>query len=259
MPEVASPKGAHIVAWLTAAGRALLDLFYPPRCPGCGRVGVIFCEACQARIEPTPAPACLRCGHPAEVESLCPTCRAAPSHLDRIASSAVFAHPLRDAIHSFKYNNGRDLARPFGARMAAYWQQHGFAADLIVPVPLHTGRLAERGYNQAALLTRVLSQEVGVPTDEAVLVRRKATLQQALLKAVERRVNVQDAFICRRAIVGQRIALVDDVATTGATLEACAAALRAGGAISVWAFTLARARWEPGRPAPDAVPNPGLR
>ena len=188
-----------------------------------------------------------------EVEGLCPTCRATASHLDRIASSAVFAHPLRDAIHSFKYNNGRDLARPFGVRMAAHWQRHGFAADLIVPVPLHAGRLAERGYNQAALLARELSRGVSVPIDETALVRRKATLQQALLKAVERRENVRDAFVCRSDMAGRSVALVDDVATTGSTLEACAAALRAAGATSVWAFTLARARWEPHHP--DTVPD----
>ena len=240
---------------LAAAGEALLDLFFPPRCPGCGRVGSTFCDACQARIEPPPAPACIRCGHPAEADDLCPTCRETPSHLDRIASSAIFAHPLRDAIHDLKYNDGRSLARPLGARMAASWQQGGFTADLIMPVPLHAARLAERGYNQAALLARVLSQSVGVPIDETAIVRQKATLQQAMLKAVERKENVKDAFAARRSdLTGKNIALIDDVCTTGSTLEACAQALRAAGAASVWAFTLARARWEPGHagPAPDA-------
>ena len=236
--------------WPAAAGRTLLDLLFPPRCPGCGRMGMLFCDACQARIEPPPAPACLRCGRPHEAAELCPTCRETPTHLDRIASSAIFAHPLRDAIHDLKYNNGRSLARPLGARMAASWQQNGFTADLIVPVPLHTARLRERGYNQAALLGHVLSRSVGVPTAEKTLVRQKATLQQAKLGAVERRENVRDAFTCRSDLTGQSIVLVDDVCTTGSTLEACATALRAAGAASVWAFTLARARWEPGHASP---------
>ncbi len=239
---------------LFAAGEALLDLFFPPRCPGCGRVGFTFCARCQARIEPPTAPACIRCGHPTDAEQLCPTCRETPSSLDRIASSAIFAHPLRDAIHELKYNDGRSLARPLGARMAAAWRQGNFAADVIIPVPLHAERLAERGYNQSALLARIVSREVGVPIDEAALVRAKATQQQAMLKAVERRENVRDAFACRGDVSGKRVVLVDDVCTTGSTLEACAAALRDSGAASVWAFTLARAPWTPGHtgPAPDA-------
>jgi len=220
-------------------------------------VGFTFCDACQARIEPPPAPACIRCGHPTETERLCPRCQETASHLDRIASSAVFAEPLRAAIHELKYNNGRSLARPLGARMAAGWRQSQFAADVIVPVPLHAARLVERGYNQAALLARILSAEIGIPIDEAALVRAKATQQQARLKAVERRENVRDAFACRGDVAGKRVALVDDVCTTGSTLEACAAALRSSGASSVWAFTLARAPWEPGHtgPLPDYPSN----
>ena len=240
MPEAAGQMDWR--RWLTAAGQALLDLFYPPRCPGCGRVGALFCDACQSRIEAPPAPACPRCGHPAASESLCRTCQARHSNLDRIAASAIFTHPLRDAIHELKYNNGCGLARPLGARMATYWQQHGFSADLIVPVPLHAGRLRERGYNQSALLARVVAQATGIPLDEKMVVRHKATQQQALLTAVERRANVKDAFASRGSATGLDIVLVDDVCTTGSTLEACAEALRAVGAAGVWAFTLARAR-----------------
>jgi len=178
-----------------------------------------------------------------------------PSHLERIASSAVHSHPLRDAIHSFKYNNGRALARPLGAHMAAFWHQRDFRADLIVPVPLHAGRLAERGYNQSALLAHVLGNAVGVRVSEAVLIRHKATRHQVGLGRIERKQNVAGAFICRGDVAGRRIALIDDVCTTGSTLEACARALSAGGATSVWAFTLARARWIPIQG--DAVPDPG--
>jgi len=243
---------------LAAAGEAVLDLFFPPRCPGCGRVGFNFCDACQARIEPPPAPACIRCGQPLDTDRLCATCQETPSQLDRIASSAIFAHPLRDAIHELKYNDGRSLARPLGVRMAAAWRHSNFAADILIPVPLHTARQAERGYNQAALLARIVSQEVGVPIDETALVRAKATQQQALLKAVERRENVQGAFTCRGDVRGKHVVLVDDVCTTGSTLEASASALRASGAASVWALTLARARWEPGLVGPpDAYAGSG--
>ena len=167
-------------------------------------------------------------------------------------SSAIFAAPLREAIHDLKYNNASSLAAPLGAHMTAYWRAHGLAADLIAPVPLHRGRLAERGYNQSALLARA-SRESGTPLDEKLVVRHKATQQQALLNATERRANVKDAFTCRGEARGRTIVLIDDVCTTGSTLEACAAALRAAGAAGVWAFTLARAAWssspEPSAPA----------
>ncbi len=241
-----------MITLLRRGGGALLDLLFPPRCPGCGRIGTVFCQPCQARIEPVPAPACIRCGRPAAIAGLCPICRATPSNLDRIASSAVFAPPLREAIHNLKYDNIRVLAKPLGLRMASYWQQHAFTAGVIVPVPLHKNRQAERGYNQSALLARVLAQETGIPLDEKLIVRHKATREQTHLNAVERRENVTGAFSCRGDATGLNIVLVDDVCTTGSTLEACAGALRTAGAAGVWAFTLARARGEPGYTGADA-------
>ncbi len=137
--------------------------------------------------------------------------------------------------------------------MAAAWLDRGLAADIIAPVPLHPSRLAERGYNQSALLARVLAAEVGVPLDERLLIRHRATAHQVGLGQAERTRNVTGAFACRGAAAGKRVMLVDDVATTGATLEACAVALREAGATNVAALTLARARWPSGQAAaPDA-------
>lgn len=220
-------------------------------------MGALLCAGCQARIEPLPTRACPRCGHPAQEAALCPECRAGPSHLDAIVATAVFTHPIRDAIHALKYENVAALAGPLGTRMADFWRARQLTADLIVPVPLHRGRLAERGYNQAALLARVLGQEVGVSLDERVLVRQRATAHQVGLGRTERQVNVAGAFVCRGDVTSKRVALIDDVCTTGSTLEACAEALRAAHAASVWAFTLARARWAPDQDtAPDAIqPN----
>jgi ComF family protein len=242
---------------LTAAGRALLDLVYPPRCPGCGRMGLLFCEKCQAQIEPLAWSACLRCGRPVSSGPTCIGCSEPSSCLDDIQSTGVFAGPLRAAIHALKYENVRDLARPLGARMAAHWPDawragNVAAPDLILPVPLHSSRIRERGYNQSALLARVLGPGVGLSVNEKALVRARATRPQVGLDAVQRKENVAGAFACRGDVSGRYIVLVDDVCTTGATLEACAAALKAAGAAAVWGYTLSRARWESGSPtAPD--------
>ncbi len=242
-PIEAHTPGARWLTQLRTAGRALLDLIYPPRCAGCGRVGDLLCEICLAQFEPIRPPVCQHCGRPIPHEGLCRTCQHTPSPLDGIAAAAVFAPPLRDVIHTFKYNNGRGLATPLAQQMAVAWQQGELSADLIAPVPLHAARLAERGYNQSALLARALGPAVGVPVAETLLARQRATLPQVTLGAEARRQNVSGAFVCRGDVAGRRIVLVDDVCTTGATLEACAAALKASGAGNVWAFTLARARW----------------
>jgi ComF family protein len=255
-------KAAASAGWYTrlrAAGLALLDLIYPPRCPGCGVMGQVFCEICQARIEPLRVGACLRCGSPVSGGAMCLACRFPPTPLDDVISTAVFADPLRPAIHDLKYGGVRDLAKPLGERMAAFWPaawQPGRldAPDLILPVPLHRSRVRKRGYNQSALLARVLGPAVGFPVNETTLIRSRATRPQVGLGATERKENVAGAFVVRRDVAGQRVVLVDDVCTTGATLEACAAALKAAGAAEVRGYTLSRARWGPVSPiAPEIV------
>lgn len=230
---------------LRAAGIGLLDLLFPLRCSGCGRHGAAFCPACQARLEPPPARTCHRCGAAAALD-LCDGCRGAPSPLDGIVAAALFQPPIQPAVHDLKYNGVRDLACPLGEIMAAGWPRTGLAADVIAPVPLHRARRAERGYNQSGLLAQVLGERIGVPVDENLVIRQRATRPQVGLGQVERRENVAGAFVCRQPAAGLRVVLVDDVCTTGATLEACAAALKAAGAVAVWGYTLTRARWQDG-------------
>ncbi len=127
--------------------------------------------------------------------------------------------------------------------MSRFWQKTPLPADVLVPVPLHPHRQRERGYNQAALLAQAFGKTVGIPVLTDVLFRCRNTVSQTTLNAQERRANVADAFTCvPGSVQGKQVLLIDDVCTTGATLEACSIALRTGGAISVWALTLARAQ-----------------
>jgi ComF family protein len=150
---------------------------------------------------------------------------------------------MREAIHCLKYSNSQDLAVPLGEMMVSYWQDVYLPADVIIPVPLHARRLRERGYDQAALLARELGKGVGLPVLENALIRVRETSPQVDLDAEERKENVRGAFHCPHdRLAGKSVLLVDDVCTTGATLEACSLALKQRGVRTVWALTLARAR-----------------
>ena len=252
-------------------GNAIADLLFPPRCVACHRFGAWLCAGCLADIRRIRPPVCAHCGaalSPRGVESgggarpgvgarraefegaagellpLCAQCQKAPFQLDGLRACAFHSGPLRKAIHQFKYEGLRSLAAPLGLLMSQAWPEvapdDGF--DAIVPVPLHRARQRERGYNQAALLAREFSPSVHCPVVEDELVRVRATAPQIDLSVEERRANVQHAFKCSRgSLAGKRVLLVDDVCTTGATVEAAAAALYQAGAASVWCYTLARA------------------
>jgi ComF family protein len=182
-------------------------------------------------------------------DGLCARCRTTPLRIDSIRSAVQFEGVLRQAIHGLKYRGHSALAGPLGGLMAAYWVQHPMSADIVVPVPLHATRLRERGYNQAALLAREMAGRVGLAVDEQTLIRQRATAPQIELNARQRRENVRVAFHCSgNGVAGKQVLLIDDVCTTGATLEACAVALYdEGGAQRVQALTLARAGYrEPG-------------
>ena len=165
--------------------------------------------------------------------------------LDGVRSVFRFEGAVRQAILQFKYRNLKALAEPLARAMGDYLREHPLPADVIVPTPLHTRRLRERGYNQSALLARELARLSHLPVVEGCLVRIKNTPPQTRTKsAVERHHNIAGAFACRnRRLEGKRILLIDDVCTSGATLNSCAFALKAGGATSVWGLTLARETW----------------
>jgi ComF family protein len=204
------------------------------------------CSACWDSIGRFTPPLCDRCGDPlpswrvlgaAADASVCPRCSRQPSALTGSRAIGAYDGSLRAIVHAFKYAGCRSLSRGLGARLRESAADLLARADIVVPVPLHRSRRRTRGFNQA----RELARRLGVPMVET-LRRVRATPSQTDLPAAARHGNVRNAFALRRgkAVDGLRIVLVDDVSTTGATIEACARVLRAAGAAEVSAVTAAR-------------------
>lgn len=177
----------------------------------------------------------------------CPTCAStvvrAPDANDGALAFASFGGAIAHALRRFKYEERPDLGAPLGDLVRRVLRESCASAEVVVPVPLHAKRLAERGYNQAALLARAAARELDAVFLPRALVRVRDTPQQARLGRTERLANVEDAFVVRdiSAVRGRDVLLVDDVATTGATLSSCRDALRSAGARSVTTVCLARA------------------
>ncbi len=221
--------------------RRLLDFLFPSRCVGCGLRGVDLCERCRGGIRPLEAASCPRCGRPSRLGGLCASCGRYDGPLAGIRAASAYDGVLRRAIHSFKYRQRRTLAEPLALLLEHELARRPLLIDLLVPVPLHPRRLAERGYNQSALLAVHLARGLGASVVEC-LERSRATDAQAGLKADARRANVRGAFRYTGGVdlAGRRVGIVDDVCTTGATLEDCARALREGGCASAWGIVVAR-------------------
>jgi len=187
----------------------------------------------------------MHCGSLHIQNGICRECTYHPLHLSGLRTASVYQEPLRSCIHALKYEGNTRLAEPLGLLLAHTYIVHALQADVLVPMPLHTDRQRERGYNQGQLLAEVCAKHVQVPVNSALVLRHRATVAQASLKAAERQQNVAGAFVCAPAyatgaLVGRTIVIIDDICTTGATLEACAAPLFAAGARAVWGLVLAR-------------------
>jgi ComF family protein len=172
---------------------------------------------------------------------MCRRCSEEPREIDGIRSPFIFKGIIRQAIHELKYHNLRALAPTLAELLHEYLEKNPITGDVLVPVPLHRKRLKERGYNQAALIAAELGKLRGLPVVADCLVRYSYAPPQARSGAVdERHRNVAGAFACRDGrLSGQRVIIIDDVATSGATLNAGAGALKAAGAAAVWGLTLA--------------------
>jgi ComF family protein len=171
-----------------------------------------------------------------------------------LRSWAVLEDPVQEALHRLKYRRDVGLGDALSVQFAGFCQSLGLQADLVVPIPLGRERLRERGYNQVSLIARPLAYRLGLAFSTAALARSRETRSQVGLSRERRRENVRGAFYAERSVVsGRTVLIIDDVATTGSTLSAAAAALRLAGANHVVALTVARALPGRGSRAPDSV------
>lgn len=231
--------------------RAALDLIYPALCPACGVTLAAgrrdpLCGACWTAIDRIVPPLCGRCGAP--VPGLagagpCQACVDDPPPWDYARAAAVYRGPLREGLHALKFEGRRAVAGPLGALLVEVWPAlPPDDVDALIPVPLAADRERERGFNQATLVAERLAGHVGVPLRPRWLARVRETEPQSELNAAARRANVRGAFRAAAAVAGRSVVVVDDVVTTGATLGACARALRAAGARRVGVLAVARVR-----------------
>ncbi len=229
-PKARSQAGLSASRWRSAAvsiWSAGLNLLYPPRCAGCGRIDTYWCANCQHILD--------------ETSLLLPLQTLPP--LSAAAATTWHEGVARGAVHALKYEACRPMAHILGRRMAAALDRLKWPVDGLVPVPLHPTRLKERGYNQAQWLAEAVAPLTGIECLPQGLARVRSTPHQVGASAAERRANMENAFEpAGSALQGRRVVLLDDVFTTGATLQACAQAAFAGGALAVFSLTATAAR-----------------
>lgn len=213
-------------AYFQQIGQTCFDLVFPPRCAGCGRADATWCSRCMTAT------------------------RALPVRLSRrkvrgmiCAATGIHEGQLQLAVHALKYDQVTELAAPLAARLNRVLDRLGWQPDLILPVPMHHTRQSERGYNQAYLLAAEVAQARGIPCLPQAVRRERYTRSQVGLNHDERLLNVMNAFTADAAqISGRMVLIIDDVLTTGATLNACGAAVSKAGATGVYGLTVTEAR-----------------
>lgn len=225
------------VLWL------LIDQVFPPVCAGCHAKGSAWCENCQKESDSMSGRVCDCCGKPNPKKNLCYYCLEVQPKYDGARSWGIYQGLLRDGLLELKYKRNLGLGEALAEHLKTRLFAEEWEVDMIVPIPLGRKRRKERGYNQAEILARPLSWQTGLPINSGAIIRQRETRSQVELSRKEREENVAGAFRAfPKEVDGKNILIVDDVMTTGATLNAAAAALKTAGAAKVYALTVGRAK-----------------
>lgn len=196
-----------------------------------------LCNGCWAELPWLRGPCCARCAHPLPSPGVCGRCIAEPPHYDSVVAACRYAYPAGDLIQACKYGGHLAAATPLAAMLETVVS---LRPDVLVPMPLSAERLRTRGFNQALELARVLARVLAIPVDAGLCVKTRETPPQSRLPWKERRKNVRGVFVVQANLDGRHVAVVDDVLTTGATLNELAKNLKRAGAATVTGFVVAR-------------------
>ena len=237
MPKPVRPA-YHLYRWMWGS----LDYIFPPDCGGCGESGHLWCVSCQQKVKEITDRICNFCGQPWNSPGLCFRCEQRQPNFTMLRSWALYEGPVQEAVQRLKYRRQASLGVIFTEYLYGLVKENAWCVDAVIPVPLGVARLQERGYNQAVLIAQPLALRIGKPCLKRGLTRVRETRSQVGLSYVERLANVSAAFEGNEQVVrGLHVLVVDDVATSSATLDACAFALLQAGASEVNCVTLARA------------------
>ena len=241
MVESKTSKFDKTTVFFQRVKNILLDLFFPKFCIGCNTEGTWLCQNCKGEILPVQMQVCPKCNKMSQSGKYCLRC-GKDSALKGIVVSLYFEEgATKELIHNFKYNSIKELTPFLGEKMVQVLRDNPTKIDIITFVPVHVMRMASRGYNQAELLAEYVSQKIEIKI-EKLLTKTRNTKRQVGLKRQQRKNNLSGAFKANQNvdISNKKILIIDDVTTTGQTLEECAKVLKNAGAKEVWGLVISR-------------------
>ena len=224
--------------------RKILDIFYPRCCPVCQKIlkdqRRMICPECEKKLRPIGHPRCYKCGKPIEEGEYCKDCQKHTHIFDQGRGIFVYDGIMRRSVTRYKYYGCREYGDFYAKAMYrnAWKNLNQWKPDLIVPVPIHKSKERLRGFNQAAYLAERLSCYTGIPVDTNLVQKVVKTKSQKKLNAMQRRKNLEKAFLVTKNIRGKDILVIDDVYTTGSTIDAMAGCLRKRGAKNIYFLTV---------------------